>query len=413
MEHHTSFWFRQPIFYPKPNPMAEVRDHIPNQNDVSLSLASHVIATHARDKNLVLSPLSINVVLGMIASGSSGPTRDQMLGFLKSESVEELNSLSAKLVAHLFTDGGPLGGPSLSAANGVWIDQRLRFKPAFGEIIRNSYKAASNHADFQYKAEEVRKEVNAWAENETNGLVKEILEPGSVNDLTQLIFANAIYFKGAWLHELEAIRTKEADFFLSNGSSIKSPFMTSTLKKRQCIREFDGFKVLGLPYKQGEDRNRKFSMYFFLPDARDGLPALLERVGSESRFIENHVPHEAVLVGRFLIPKFKIGFDFEASKVLKGLGVVLPFRMGGLTEMIDFGGEFLEVSKIFHKSFIEVNERGTEAAAATVALMGFGCSRVIEKTVDFVADHPFLFVVREDISGAVLFIGQLLNPLAE
>ncbi|KAL7117129.1 hypothetical protein ACP275_03G052400 [Erythranthe tilingii] len=409
MDHRKSI-----ISATKPDPiMSGARELILDQNDVSLSsLASHVIATHARDKNLVLSPMSINIVLGMIASGSSGPARDQVLGFLKSKSIQELNSLSSMLVTHLFAaDNEPLGGPRLSIANGVWVHERLRFNPAFEQLIQDSYKAASNHVDFQTRAEEVREEANAWAEKETNGLIKDLLQPGSVDASTRLIFANAIYFKAEWDQKFDASLTKNREFFLVNGSPIQAPFMTS--KKKQYISEFDGFKVLGLPYKQGEDNERRFSMCFFLPNARDGLPALLQKVRSEPRFVENHLPHRAVPVGDFRIPKFKIGFAFEASEVLKGLGVVLPFRTGGLTEMVDsdVDGKLLCVSRIFHKSFIEVNEQGTEAGAASVAITGFGSSGVIEKKVDFVADHPFVFVVREDISGAVLFIGQLLNPL--
>ncbi|KAL8058865.1 hypothetical protein ABFX02_03G049100 [Erythranthe guttata] len=381
--------------------------------DVSLSLASHVITAYAKDKNLVISPLSINVVLGMVAAGSNGPTRDQILGFLKSKSIEEINSFSSKLATHVFADGEPLGGPRLSTANGVWIDQSLRLKPAFKETVENSYKAASNHVDFQTKADEVREEVNAWAEKETNGLIKDLLQPGSVDAFTRLIFANAVYFKGVWMQEFKASSTRDHNFFLLNGSSVKAPFMKSW--EDQYISEFDGFKVLRLPYKQGKDYTRTFSMYFFLPDAKDGLVDLLEKAGSESGFIKNHIPDELVEVDKFRIPKFKIGFSFGAGEVIKALGVVLPFREGNLTEMVDsdIDGKELRVSGIIHKAFIEVNERGTEAAAAT-AIDYEGCCGPSEckKIYDFVADHPFMFVIREDTSGVVLFVGQLLDPLA-
>ncbi|KAI3465382.1 hypothetical protein Pfo_022045 [Paulownia fortunei] len=387
----------------------DLRKSILNQTDVSLSLAKHVISTKAKDTNLVFSPLSIHVVLGLIAAGSKGPTQDQLLGFLKSKSGEELNSLSSQLVTLLFADGGPLGGPRLSFANGVWVDQSLSLKPAFKEIVENAYKAASNHVDFQTKAVQVTKEVNTWADKETNGLIKDILPSDSVDATTRLIFANAVYFKGVWNEKFDASVTKVHKFFLLNGSSVEVPFMTS--KKKQYVRAFDGFKVLGLPYKQGEDK-RKFSMYFFLPDAKDGLPALVEKVSSESGFIEHHLPYQQVKVGDFRIPKFKIAFGFEASEVLKGQGLVLPFSGNGLTEMVDSAvGQNLYVSSIFHKSFIEVNEEGTEAAAASAGVVKLR-GLLNEDTLDFVADHPFLFVIREEMTGVVLFIGQVLNPLA-
>ncbi|EYU25361.1 hypothetical protein MIMGU_mgv1a020709mg, partial [Erythranthe guttata] len=389
----------------------DLQQSIQNQSDFSLSLAKHVITTHARDKNLVFSPLSIHIALSMVAAGSDGPTRDELLGFLKSKSIEDLNFLVSEIVTGVFSkSNGGHRRPRLSLANGVWVEQSNRLKPAFREIMHNSYKAVSNHVDFQNKAEEVREEVNAWAEKETNGLIKDLLQPGSISSDAMLILANAVYFKGTWQEEFDEWDTIDFEFFLQSGSSVKARFMCGG-GCYQFIRAFDGFKVLRLPYVKAEDNNRKFSMYFFLPDAKDGLPDLVKKFGSESRFIENHIPHKAVKAGNFIIPKFKIGFGFEASGLVNGLGVVHPFfGGGGVSEMVE---EVLYVSKIFHKSFIEVNEQGTEAAAVTEDEMGMGWCMEEERetTVDFVADHPFLFVVREDVSGVVLFVGQLLNPL--
>ncbi|KAL8058881.1 hypothetical protein ABFX02_03G050500 [Erythranthe guttata] len=339
----------------------DLQQSIQNQSDFSLSLAKHVITTHAKDKNLVFSPLSIHIALSMVAAGSDGPTRDQLLGFLKSKSIEDLNFLSSEIVTPVFAkDDGGRRRPRLSLANSVWVEQSNCLKPAFREIMHNSYKAASNHVDFENKDEEVREEVNAWADKETNGLIKDLLQTGSISSDTMLILANAVYFKGTWEEEFDEWDTIDFEFFLQSGSSVKARFMRGG--GYQFIRAFDGFKVLRLPYAKDKD-DRKFSMYFFLPDAKDGLPDLVEKFGSESRFIENHIPHKTVKAGNFRIPKFKIGFGFEASGILYGLGVVHPFFGGdGVSEMVE---EVLYVSKIFHKAFIEVNEQSTEAAAVT------------------------------------------------
>ncbi|EOY14598.1 hypothetical protein QUC31_000118 [Theobroma cacao] len=387
----------------------DLRESIRRQTDVTLSLTKHVLQTEAKDSNLAFSPLSIHVVLSMIAAGSTGPTLDQLLSFLKSASNDHLGSFSSELVSVVFADGSPAGGPRLSFANGVWIDKSLPLKPSFKQVVDNVYKAASNQVDFQTKAVQVAGEVNLWAEKETSGLIKQLLPPGSVDGSTRLIFANALYFKGAWNETFDASKTKENDFYLVNGSSVKAPFMTS--QKKQAVGAYDGFKVLGLPYKQGGDK-RRFSMYFFLPDAKDGLPALVEKVSSESGFLERHLSYEPVKVGEFRIPRFKISFGFEASEVLKRLGLVLPFSgEGGLTEMVDSPlGQSLYVSNIFHKSFIEVNEEGTEAAAASAGVIRLR-GVLVEEKIDFVADHPFLFLIREDVTGVVLFIGHVLNPL--
>jgi serpin B len=219
------------------------------------------------------------------------------------------------------------------------------------------------------------------------------------------------------------LETKEYDFHLLDGNSVKVPFITST--HNQFISVFDGFKVLGLPYKHGNKfisrfdadikDKRQFSMYFFLPDTKDGLSFLIKKLASESKFLERMLPSQKVDVGNFTIPKFKISFELETSNVLKELGVDLPFYSGSLTKMVESSAsQDLYVNKIFHKSFIEVNEEGTEAAATTVSEM-IGCSLndFTPPKIDFVADHPFLFLIREDFSGKLLFIGQVLNPLVE
>nr|GLL48290.1 serpin-ZX-like [Ipomoea trifida] len=187
--------------------------------------------------------------------------------------------------------------------------------------------------------------------------------------------------------------------------------------EKQYVKAFSGFKVLKLSYNRGNDnkKRRSFSMYFFLPDAMDGLPSLLEKASSESGFLERHLPTKLVSVGKFRIPKFQISFQFEVSRVLGELGVKAPFnpRGGGLTEMVDSPeSSDLYVSKILQKSFIEVNEEGTEAAAVSVSLMAPGAGYRVEKEdkIDFVADHPFLFAIGEDFSGAILFVGTVLHP---
>ncbi|WCJ35360.1 Serpin-ZX [Euphorbia peplus] len=386
----------------------DIKQTIKDQTDLTLSFSKHILSTHAKTSNSVFSPLSINVVLGLIASGSKGPTLDQLLSFLNSKSTDHFNSFSSELLSVVFSDGSALGGPRLSFANGVWVDKGLSLKDSFKEVVGNVYKALSNNVDFQTKATEVANEVNAWAEKETSGLIKEVLPQGSVDNTTKLILANALYFKGTWNEKFDATTTKDSDFYLSDGKSVSVPFMTS--KKKQFVRAFDDFKVLGLPYKQGEDK-RNFSMYFFLPDSKDGLLPLVNKMGSESGFLNHHLPRQQVEVGDFKIPKFKIPYGFEASKVLKELGLLLPFSgEGDLTEMVDsVASGQLYVSSIFHKSFIEVNEEGTEAAAASAGVIKLRSLAFSEK-IDFVADHPFVFMIREDMTGVVLFIGHVLDP---
>jgi serpin B len=252
--------------------------------------------------------------------------------------------------------------------------------------------------------------VNLWAKKNTNGFIRDVLSRGTVTNLTRLIFANALYFKGTWDQPFDASKTKHHDFYLFNGNSVKVPFMTS--HRKQFVGAFDGFKVLRLPYEQGVDK-RQFSMYLFLPDAKDGLLTLIEKMASEPEFLKHNLPKTKVEVGDFRIPKFEISFGLSASNALKELGVVLPFDPSvGLAKMVDSPDSAIWVSDILQKCFIKVNEKGTEAAAVTAAVV-LCLKGPTPKPIpiDFVADHPFLFLIREDLSGTILFVGQVVNPL--
>lgn len=255
----------------------------------------------------------------------------------------------------------------------------------------------------------VANEVNSWVEYVTSNLIKELLPPGYVDKDTRLVLGNALYFKGSWTENFDVSKTLNSEFYLLNGTSVEVAFMTS--RKKQFLSSYDGFKVLRLPYKQGEDK-RSFSMCIFLPDAKDGLWSLEEKLNSKSELLTRFLPMQKVEVNKFKLPKFKISFGFEASAVLKSLGLLSPFSVDAdLSEMVDSPiGHSLSVSSIFHKSFIEVNEEGTEAAAASAAVIKLRSTLVLMDPLDFVADHPFMFLIREDMTGVVLFTGHVLNP---
>ncbi|ONI06121.1 LOW QUALITY PROTEIN: hypothetical protein PRUPE_5G041800 [Prunus persica] len=346
-----------------------------NQIDVGLRMKKHLFQTEA-GQNMVYSPLSIHVLLSLTAAGTQGATQDELLSFVNLKSTSELNSLASNLVPLVFADSSPSGGPCLTLANGLWVDKSLPFKPSFKEVVDTFYKGV----------------------------------PKTVNSSTRLILANALYFKGVWDNEFHESKTKKYVFHLLNGrSNIEAPFMTS--HDEQFISAFDGFKVLKLQYKRAKDEKRGFSMCLFLPDEKDGLPALVERVCSEPGFLDRHIPHYHVEVGNFRIPKFKITSSFSVCHILKQLGLELPFlfypyKGGNLTEMVESpSGEDPFVSDMRQEAVIEVNEEGTEAAAVTTFDLMEGSSLYKPKKIDFVADHPFLFFIREEITGAVLFIG--------
>ncbi|CAA7057812.1 unnamed protein product [Microthlaspi erraticum] len=365
------------IASPSPSKEEELREAMKKQNDAALDLTRKVIASEARHSNFVFSPASISAALAMMAAGNGSGS-------------EELNAVYSEIATVAFADGSASGGPKISVVNGVWVEQSFPVDQSLKDLFENVFKATFAQVDFIYKAEELRIELNKWASDHTNGLIKDILPPGSVDSQTQQVYGNALYFKGAWKDQFEKSLTKVDEFHLLNGKPVRVPFMRSY--ERQYIEVYDGFKVLALPYRQGRDggTNRKFSMYFYLPDKKDGLDNLLEEMTSTPGFLDSHTPKDKVLVGDFRIPKFKFSFKFEASRVLEG----------------DV------LATMYHQACVEIDEEGAEAAAVTCVRMA-GC-RILKppppKKVDFVADHPFIFLIREDKTGTVLFSGQIYNP---
>ncbi|KAG2302954.1 hypothetical protein Bca52824_031605 [Brassica carinata] len=338
------------------------------QNDVAMFLAGKVISTLAKNSNMVFSPASINATKHL---------RSFILSFLRSSSTDELNAVFGEICSVVLADGSASGGPKIAAVNGVWINQSLPVDSSWKDLLVNFFKAEFAQVDFSTKAETVRKEVNAWALRHTNDLIKDLLPQGSVTSQTTWIYGNALYL------------TKNKPFHLVNGESVSVPFMSSS--RNQYVKAYDGFKVLRLDYQQGrDDADRRFSMYFYLPDQRDGLDNLLKRITSTHGFLDRHIPRHKDLVGEFRIPKFKVKFGFEASEA--------------------FDDPELNVS-LYQKAFLEIDEVGTEAAAATALCQAAGsCRPIVRKKIDFVADHPFLFLIREDRTGAVLFVGQIFDP---
>ncbi|XP_024199899.1 serpin-ZX [Rosa chinensis] len=266
----------------------DLEESISNQTDVGLEITKQLLQTEFKDKNMVYSPVSIHIVLSLIAAGKTTSDLDQFLSFLKSKSVDDLNSLAYILVTSILVDASSRGGPCLNFANGLWVDESLPLDHSYEKVLSTSYKAALNHVDFKSNPEGVRTQVNSWINKETNGLIPEILSPHSVTTLTSRIFANALYFKATWDDEyFDASRTRKGEFHLLNGDLVKGVrFMTS--RHRHSISAYDGFKVLSLPYKPSRDYKdmRGFYMHLLLPDARDGLPALAERVFRSSSSME-------------------------------------------------------------------------------------------------------------------------------
>ncbi|KAL1212385.1 putative non-inhibitory serpin-Z5 [Cardamine amara subsp. amara] len=349
-----------------------LRKTMKEQNDADLVLTHEVIASKARNSNFIFSPASINAAYTMMAAGTGS-------------SSDELNAVHNEIATVVLADGSARGGPKISAINGVWVEKSRPGNHSLKDIMEKNFKATFALVDFRFKAEQVRGEVNKWASDQTDGLITDLLPPGSVTEETIQVYGNALYFKGAWEKKFDKFSTKEDEFHLLNGSSVTVPFMSSG--KSHYVKAYNGFKVLRLPYKQGDDKNRDFSMYLYLPDKRDGLNNLVVKMASTPGFVDDHIPRVQVEVGAFRIPKFNISFMFEVLLASTGL---------------------YPKPSMYHKACVEIDEEGAVASAATAVLRKL--SLCIRTKIDFVADHPFLFLIREDKTGTILFAGQIFDP---
>jgi serpin B len=234
-----------------------------------------------------------------------------------------------------------------------------------------------------------------------------------------LVLANALYFKGTWSQPFDKSATFTAPFHTPDGTVVRVPFMTTgRFEFTQHVAVYPGFRALKLPYKIDLENHHAppqaiFYMLLLLPDDSADLGSLADlydQAVTTPEFIKRHTPEAQVPVGRFMVPKFKFTFEFEASEDMRKLGVARAFDGGDFSPMVS-GGDGLVISGVYHKATIEVDEQGTVATAATAVVMFMSAS--LQPPVDFVADRPFLFAIVEEKTSAVLFFGHVVNPLAE
>ncbi|XBH93745.1 hypothetical protein VPH35_084621 [Triticum aestivum] len=356
------------------------------------------LADANRDRNLVFSPISIYAVLALLAAGAGGKTLEEILGVLGARSRLELEDSVARLLDGSSNPDG--GGPSVAFACGVWSDLTRPLKPAFRDAVVGKCKAEVSS-------------INAWAAAATRNLIGSAVPLGAVHRGTDLVLANAIYFRGKWQVPFYKSSTKNRPFYRLDGTAVDVPFMTYHRHRDNYhdMAAHDGFKVLKLGYRRSPTYTQRHSMCVFLPDARDGLRRLLHKITSSSpaAFLREYLPTRWVNVDEVLVPRFGLSFESSITAVLEDLGLRLPFsQRADLSGMLE---EDVLVQDVFQKAVIEVNEDGTEAAAMTIydAIVKSSCERPPEEVL-FVADHPFAYFIIEEESHAILFAGHVVDP---
>jgi serpin B len=368
------------------------------RSDFATLLYDKLAETQAGE-NLFLSPFSIQVALAMCAVGARGETRRVMAELIGApESVDEQNRQYAALLKSVNGEGDrPF---QLVTANALWGQEGYHFKPEFNQAIAGFYDGAFIEVDFRPQPDEALRTINTWVSDKTRAKIKELLKRRHINADTSLVLTNAIYFKGQWQMQFKEADTRDEDWYGLNGTG-KVPMMHQ--RGGYLYYENDGFQAVDLPY-QGDQR----SMLVVLPTLKDGLHALEFKwaVGRNYQQVTPGLRHEETVI--VSLPRFKMETEFELGKELCALGAGLAFSADA--DFSGIGDEPLAISEVVHKAFIEVNEEGTEAAAATAVLMARGCAMLPKEPKVFKADHPFLFFIRNRNTNAVLFSGRVLDP---
>ncbi len=362
--------------------------------DMYRELASEAKA----EENLFFSPAGLHTVLTMTAVGAEAQTRQQMLAALHLPKLdaEEKTAYGGLLKALRYKTGK--NSPNL--ANGIWADVKLKVRDDFSQTMRNDFAVKMGQVDFFDNPQNARQTINRWAAKETGGKIENMIAAGDLSAETRLVLASAIYFHGQWRDAFMKENTHPRPFRTAEDQeNPPSVPMMFTVKNFEFYQTED-FQAISLPYRGG-----RTEMLILLPTTVGGLGALESRLSSElfEKIVKNLATGEVQLG----LAKFKLGASYHLNGALMKLGITDAFDenksdFSGITE-----GEKVFLSLVAQKTFIEVDEEGTTAAAAT---WGQAKSAAMPESTSFVTDHPFFFAIRDRSTGTLLFLGRVVNP---
>lgn len=368
---------------------------IETNNDFGLELFKKVVANEEAS-NLMISPASVSIALGMAYNGAETSTMDAFEEVLNYEGLtrREVNEITRELIHVLVTN---VKGNLLEIANSLWYDDGFPVEPGFIDLNSTYYDAEVRELDFR-SADAVRT-INDWVSSKTHGKIDEIID--AIDPATMMILINAIYFNCVWEVEFDPDDTRQLNFYREDGSrwgDVDMMHLQSTFK----VSFQEGFSAVELPYKNG-----KFSMYLFLPEEGSSVDALIQQLDAASwkSWLEGFSEREKFKVG---MPRFQFEYERSLAEDLKSMGLEVAFD----SQEADFSGISpvdLFIADVIHKTYIKVNEEGTEAAAVTAVVMQ--ATAII--TNEIILNRPFLFAITENSSKSILFIGKVMEPVYE
>jgi serpin B len=357
-----------------------------------------------QEGNLFYSPYSISEALAMTYGGARGDTEKQMataLQFILTQG--KLHPAFNKLDLALASRGqGAKGqdenGFRLHVVNAIWGQQGFKFTPQYLDLLALNYGAGLRIQDFIKSPDPSRQTINQWVSDQTEGKIKDLLPPGSINNLTRLVLTNAIYFNAAWQSQFHKENTADGQFTLLDGSRVTVPLMKQA--ERYNYAGGDNYQAVELPYDGNE-----LSMVILLPKA--GQFQTFE-AGLKGQAVESILGNLKSAEVKLTMPKFKVESEFSLKQALSELGMPVAFSeseadLSGMDGAMD-----LHISDVVHKAYVSVDENGTEAAAATAVIVGTTSAPL--EVFNVTLDHPFIFFIRDIQTGAILFLGRVENP---
>jgi serpin B len=352
--------------------------------------------------NLFFSPFSISTALAMTYAGADGVTEGEMANVLHLSADDPEAHVAYGMLLRGLGAADTSDSYQLRIANRLWGSRNHEFLPSFLAVTREQYGAELQGLDFAGDAEGSRETINSWVAEKTEQKIEQLLAPGMITPLTALVLTNAIYFDGAWSKPFKEDGTKTAPFHVSATAKVEAPLMQQLANLRYS--KGTDFALVELPYKDSD-----LAMVVLLPDSIDGLPEIERRMPDLSALLAT-LQGEAV---ELYLPRFRMSAAFVLNDVLPRMGMPSAFD----PSLADFsaieGARDLWISIVVHKAFVDVKETGTEAAAATAVVQktwgGVGVF-IRDKIHVFRADHPFLFLIRDTRTGAILFFGRVLDP---
>lgn len=345
--------------------------------------------------NLFFSPTSVAAALALVDVGAAGQTASQLDQLLHTGLPHEQSTQAVAALLQRYQ--ASRGDATLDIANRVWGAQKFEFKPSYLATVQQQFGAAAERVDFS-SGDTARGMINAWVKEQTRGKIPELIGRNVLGPQTQFVLTNAVYFYGNWQSPFDAKNTAPAPFTLASGQQVQAPMMHQVVKAHGV--DTGEVQVVELPY--GKDGTLAFDL--ILPKQANGLAALESKLSGEwlARTLGMLPPARVTLA----MPRFTERSQFELAQPLAALGAGSLFGQPDLSGMTDARG--ISISAVVHQAFVDVNEKGTEAAAATAVIGTRMLQRLNELQVT--ADHPFLFVIRDTATGGILFMGRVADP---